>query len=264
MMRFGSLPGARFRRAARERIVIETGDCAVYAIGDVHGCLKELLELEAMIVADSAGIEARKLIVMLGDYVDRGPLSSQVLDHLIAAPPAGFERICLLGNHEMAMLDFLEGGIALKEWLGMGALPTLVSYGMDYARLCEIYRSDGEVERMVRATIPAAHREFLRALPIMATLSRFIFVHAGIRPDLGIDKQADEDLVTIRSEFYERTHLLKHYVVHGHTPVGRATRYGPRINIDTGAYSSGRLTALRIWDRTGRFIATGDEPAPSA
>jgi serine/threonine protein phosphatase 1 len=96
----------------------------------------------------------------------------------------------------------------------------------------------------------------------MATLSRFIFVHAGIRPDLDIDKQTDEDLVTIRSEFHERAHLLKDYVVHGHTPVSRATRYGARINIDTGAYSSGRLTALRIWRGTGRFFATGDEPAP--
>ena len=261
-MKLGSLPGARFRKAARERIVMPIDDRVVYAIGDVHGCLKELLELEATIVADSADIGARKLIVMLGDYVDRGAFSSQVLDHLIAAPPAGFERICLAGNHEMAMLDFLEGRIALQEWLGMGALPTLASYGMDYARLCEIYRSDGEVERMVRATIPAAHRDFLRSLPIMATLSRVIFVHAGIRPDLDIDKQADEDLVTIRSEFYDRARLLKHYVVHGHTPVARASRYGPRINIDTGAYSSGRLTALRIWGRTGRFITTGDEPAP--
>jgi serine/threonine protein phosphatase 1 len=179
----------------------------------------------------------------------------------MAPPPEGFERICLAGNHEIAMLDYLEERINRREWLRMGASPTLTSYGLDYERLKVIYRTDSAIDDMIRATVPASHRDFLRSLPVMATLTtmtsaRFVFVHAGIRPDRELDRQTDEDLVTIRSGFYEQAGLLRHYVVHGHTPVDRATRYGPRINIDTGAYSSGRLSALRIWKGRGRFLAT--------
>jgi serine/threonine protein phosphatase 1 len=238
---------------------VPAGDRVVYAVGDVHGCLDELLELEAMIVADSADLPASKLIVMLGDYVDRGPSSAQVLDHLMASPPAGFERICLAGNHEIAMLDYLEERISRREWLRMGASPTLTSYGLDYERLKAIYKTDSDIDGMIRATIPASQRNFLRSLPLMATFARFVFVHAGIRPEREPDRQTDEDLVMIRADFYERAHLLRHYVVHGHTPVEQATRYGRRINIDTGAYFSGRLTALRIWRNRGRFIVTGAE-----
>jgi serine/threonine protein phosphatase 1 len=90
----------------------------------------------------------------------------------------------------------------------------------------------------------------------MAILSRFVFVHAGIRPELGLDRQSDADLVSIRDGFYRSGHLLRSYIVHGHTPVTRATRYGARINIDTGAYYSGRLTALRIWRGKGRYLTT--------
>jgi serine/threonine protein phosphatase 1 len=258
MMKLGGLLGTRIHREVRERIVMQMGDTAVYAVGDVHGCLDELLDLEARIVADGAGTGSNRLIVMLGDYVDRGPASAQVLDHLMTAPPQGFERICLAGNHEIAMLDYLDGRLTLREWLRMGASPTLTSYGMDYERLRVIYKGDSDIDDMVRSTIPAAHREFLRSLPVMATLSRFVFVHAGVRPGRASDQQVEQDLVTIRSQFYDQAHLLKNYVVHGHTPIDRATRYGPRINIDTGAYFSGRLTALRIWRGTGRFIATGE------
>ena len=94
-MKLGRLLAPRAQREARRRVSIGTGDIAVYAVGDVHGCLDELLELEAMIAADGAGLPAGKLIVMLGDYVDRGASSAQVLDHLIAPPTADFERICL-------------------------------------------------------------------------------------------------------------------------------------------------------------------------
>ena len=93
-MRLGRLLAPRGQREVRRRVSVPAGDRVVYAVGDVHGCLDELLELEAMIVADSADLPASKLIVMLGDYVDRGPSSAQVLDHLMAPPPAGFERIC--------------------------------------------------------------------------------------------------------------------------------------------------------------------------
>ena len=154
------------------------------------------------------------------------------------------------------MLDYLEERIDRREWLRMGASPTLTSYGLDYERLKAIYRTDNDIDGMIRATIPASHLNFLRSLPVMAMMECFVFVHAGIRPDRPLDQQTDVDLVTIRSSFFDQAHLLSNYVVHGHTPVDSATREGKRINIDTGAYFSGRLSALRIWRGRGRFLAT--------
>lgn len=227
---------------------------AIYAIGDVHGCLDELLALERVIVRDVETLSCRKLIIMLGDYVDRGPASAQVMDHLVATPPQGIERICLCGNHEMVMLDYLEGRASRANWISMGAMPTLLSYGIDHERLQHIYQTDRKIDEVVRAAIPASHIAFLRSLPIMIETPRFVFVHAGIRPELALDRQSDEDLVFIRTAFHERAHLLSRYVVHGHTPVDVARREGMRVNIDTGAFFSGRLTALRIWQGKGRYL----------
>ena len=241
-------------REKRARLRLDAEGMAIYAVGDVHGCLDQLLALEKAIVADAHALPGRKLIIMLGDYVDRGPASAQVIDHLIAAPPAGFERICLTGNHDILMLDYLEGRASLGEWLPMGGGPTLRSYGIDRERLTQIYGSARQVDEMIRSAIPSAHAAFLRSLPILVDAKRFIFVHAGIRPELRLDQQSDDDLVLIRSDFYERAHLLKRYVVHGHTPVSEAKLENKRIKVDTGVYFSGRLTAVRIWRNKGIYL----------
>jgi serine/threonine protein phosphatase 1 len=244
--------GAGARKRARLRL--DMSDTVVYAVGDVHGCLDELLALEQAILRDAQDTPGEKLILMLGDYVDRGPASAQVLDHLAAPPPPGFARICLTGNHDMIMLDYLEGRIGLAGWLGMGAEPTLLSYGIDHRRLYEIYGSGRRIDEVIRAAIPAAHAAFLRSLPVMVETAGFLFVHAGIRPELPLERQSDRDLVFIREDFYRSAHLLSRYVVHGHTPVDEARREGLRVNIDTGAFFSGRLTALRIWRNKGRYL----------
>lgn len=242
------------RRDSRPRLPLDQGDTPIYAVGDVHGCLDELQTLERNIAKDAVALPGRKLIVMLGDYVDRGPSSAQVLDHLIAPAPAGFERICLAGNHEIAMLDYLEGRTSLRSWLAMGAEQTLFSYGIDHSRLRDLHRDARQVDDAIRDAIPAAHRDFLRSLPILIETDRYIFVHAGIRPGVELAKQTDHDLVFIRSEFFEQAHLLTRYVVHGHTPVEEARREGMRVNLDTGAFFSGKLSALRIWRGKGRYL----------
>ena len=238
----------------RARLKLDVADTLIYAVGDVHGCLDELVALERAIVADAAGFSCRKLIVMLGDYVDRGPASSQVLDHLIAPPPAGFERICLAGNHELLMLDYLEERASLAKWVGLGGGATLLSYGIDQERLRMVYRDTTAIDRMIRESVPASHRMFLKHLPILVEIADFILVHAGIRPGIAIEAQSDVDLVTIRGAFYDAARLLDRYVIHGHTPVKEPARDGRRVNIDTGAYFSGRLTALRIWNHKGRYL----------
>ena len=241
-------------RGRRARLRLDTTGVAIYAVGDVHGCLDELLALERAIVANGRDLPGRKLIVMLGDYVDRGPASSQVLDHLIAPPPEGFERICLAGNHEVMMLDYIDGRLGLKDWMSMGAASTLHSYGIDPERLAQVYRSRRQIDEVIRKAIPAGHVAFMRSMPILVEAPRFIFVHAGVRPELDIDQQSDDDLVLIRSDFYKRAGLLKKYVVHGHTPVAEPELEGKRVNIDTGAVFGGRLTAFRIWQGKGLFL----------
>jgi serine/threonine protein phosphatase 1 len=256
MKNLAGILGLKTQRAQRARLKLDMPGIAIYAIGDVHGCIDQLLALEAKIVADARAIQGTKLIVMLGDYIDRGPTSAQVLDHLLEAPPPDFERICLAGNHEIAMLDYIDDRIGLPDWLRMGAAPTLESYGIDAARLGAMYPTGDGADQMIRKTIPAAHIAFLRSLPIMLETPKAIFVHAGIRPGVELAKQSDADLVYIRSEFFENAHLLDRHVVHGHTPVSQPLREGKRLNIDTGAFSTGRLSAVRLWNNKGRFLST--------
>jgi serine/threonine protein phosphatase 1 len=256
MMRLGQLFGrGRTReRDPRPRLKLDLSGTAVYAVGDVHGCLDELLALERNIAEDASTLPAAKLILMLGDYVDRGPASAQVLDHMVAPPPPGFERICLAGNHEIAMLDYLDGRTSLQSWLRIGGEPTLLSYGIDHRRLLDLYRDERQIDEAIRDAIPPDHVAFLRSLPVLVEAGRYVFVHAGIRPGVALDRQTDTDLVFIRSAFFERAHLLTRYVVHGHTPVEEARREGMRVNLDTGAFFTGRLTGLRIWQDKGRYL----------
>ncbi|RUT89997.1 MULTISPECIES: metallophosphoesterase family protein [unclassified Mesorhizobium] len=242
------------RIAARARLDIDMQDAVVYAIGDVHGCYKELRALEQKILLDSLRFQGHKIIVMLGDYIDRGLQSARVLDHLLAPPPKGFQRICLAGNHEVAMLNYLDGNLSREPWLATGGLQTLFSYGIDPARLASLYGSSAQIDRRIREIIPDDHVSFLRGLPIMVRSRKFVFVHAGIRPGVDLAAQTDHDLANIRSDFFEATHLLDRWVVHGHTPVDVPKLEGRRLGIDTAAFQSGRLTAVRIADKQGRLI----------
>jgi len=243
----------------RERLVMDMRDSVVYAIGDVHGCHDELRVLEQSIQRDAQAFRGRKIIIMLGDYVDRGPQSRRVLEHLMAPPPKGFLRVCLAGNHEVAMLNYIDGYLSRELWLRIGGLETLFSYGLDPARLASLYGSTDEVDARIRAAIPASHVEFLRTLPAMVCSEKFVFVHAGIRPGIALEEQDEADLLNIREEFFQAADQLDRWVVHGHTIVDVPKLDGRRLGIDTGAFRSGRLTALRIVGRSGRLLSTGDQ-----
>jgi serine/threonine protein phosphatase 1 len=231
-------------------------DTVVYAIGDVHGCHDELLALEQKIQRDAPRFRGRKIIIMLGDYVDRGPQSRRVIEHLMAPPPKGFQRICLAGNHEVAMLNYLDGQLSREPWLGVGGLETLYSYGIDPTRLADLYRSSEEVDTRIREAIPDSHIAFMRTLPVMVCSEKFVFVHAGIKPGVALEAQDEADLLNIREAFFDSAHRLDRWVVHGHTVVDVAKLDGRRLDIDTGAFETGRLTALRIVGRYGRLLST--------
>lgn len=247
-------PGKASKR--RPRLETTVTDAAVYVIGDVHGCLHELLTLEKMIFSDAKRLTGKKLMVMLGDYIDKGPASAQVVEHLLTPCKDGFERICLTGNHDMAMVDYFDGHLALSTWMQMGGNTTLTSYGIDVAHLKKMYPKPKHLDQYIRSNLPTRHIDFLRSLPIVVKADDFVFVHAGVRPTIALQNQRDEDLVFIRDDFFNDTPLLKYWVIHGHTPVEAPDRQGRRLNIDTGAYYSGKLTALRIWKRHGTILVT--------
>jgi serine/threonine protein phosphatase 1 len=241
-----SLPGLERAAAGRPRLRFERWPAAVYAVGDVHGCLDQLRALERDIVADAEGIAGEKWIVMLGDYIDRGPASPAVLDHVAAPPPAGFTRFTLAGNHEQALLNFLDDPPAHLRWLAYGGVETALAYGVSASAAAHCQKDPASFAATLASLLPARHLDLLRALPICLALPGFFFVHAGIRPGIAIEDQTDTDLLWIRQPFTDTRLDSEVTVVHGHTPVD-TVKFGPgRINIDTGCVFNGVLTALRV------------------
>jgi serine/threonine protein phosphatase 1 len=226
----------------------------IYAIGDIHGCLEALLALEAQIIDDAHGVEGEKWLVYLGDYIDRGPQSAQVVEHLLGPPPDGFKRICLRGNHEATLLAALEDPVALQDWLTFGGDATLLSYGLDADRVDSL-RYGGRASsrlQLVRAYIPDEHIRFFGELASILIVPGYIFVHAGLRPGIAVAEQDAEDMIWIRDEFLDIAHDYGAVVVHGHTIAAEPELLSYRIGLDTGCFATGRLTALKI-DAAGQL-----------
>lgn len=232
----------------------------IYAVGDIHGRLDLLSEMLGLIVNDSNDAQGLdKHLLFLGDYVDRGMESREVLDILISDQPFGFEKSFLKGNHEDAMIQFLDGDNDGSMWLQFGGIATMASYG--------IYMNDDgsreerlmEAREQLRDRLPEDHLTFLRLLELSISFGDYFFVHAGIRPGVALDAQTPQDLMWIRDRFLNSKNDHGKIIVHGHTisesPVVRSNRIG----IDTGAYASGRLTCLVLEDDTIRFIQTNAE-----
>lgn len=240
------------------RLAAGTRPELIYAIGDVHGCLDELRALEARIVADATGIAGEKWIVMLGDYIDRGPASAQVIDHLLAPAAGGFKRVCLRGNHEQALLNALADATMIDRWLEFGGDQTMISYGVGAAGLETLRKGSARSKlQLLAAHVPEEHITFLRELPSVLSVPGYVFVHAGLRPGVAIDAQTDRDMLWIRGEFLDADHDFGAVVVHGHTPMAEPFVSGRRIGIDTGCFMSGRLTAVRIGGEGARIVGVG-------
>jgi len=236
------------------RLAFHTWPAAVYAIGDVHGCLEQLLALEAAIAEDGQGIDGEKWLVTIGDHVDRGPDSRGVIEHVMGPPPSGFRRFSLLGNHEAMLLDFLSNPLAHAYYLEEGGLATLRSYdiALDYPP----FRSASEPAAHLAAAFPPAHADFIADLPVYLSLPGWLFVHAGIRPGIPLAMQTDDDLVWIRAPFLTSQLTGGLRVVHGHTPGRDIVTTPHRIDIDTHCFHTGRLSAVRVKpDGTTKFFS---------
>ena len=220
----------------------------VWAVGDIHGRLDLLLPLVEAIVADLRDATAtRKVVIFLGDYIDRGPDSRGVLKLLAGLSVVeGVEWRFLKGNHEQAMLGFLDDPSAGPRWCEYGGDNALRSYGLRVPDLAHRTEAWARVAADLRHKLTAREAEFLESLELSITVGDYFFSHAGARPGVALDRQSSEDLMWIRQPFLNSGTAFECVVVHGHTPTPRVHADHRRIGIDTKAYDTGVLTALRL------------------
>ena len=235
----------------------------VYAIGDVHGCYALFRELLTKIAADAAATARgrRPIIIQLGDLIDRGPHSAQVVEAATWLQRRGdVEFHQLMGNHERAMLDFIDDPDG-DGWLMFGGDATMLSYGveppaLDAPAMKFIQARDAMLQRM-----PASHLHGIEHAAPMLSLGDYAFVHAGIKPGTPLAQQEEDALLWIGSEFTASDKRFEKIIVHGHTIEEKASVRSNRIGIDTGAYRTKILTAARIEDGAVRLIQTGEGSA---
>ena len=256
-MVFGKL-FSRFRPSPEHEARVPDG-MRLYVIGDVHGRDDLLGQLMADIEADGRQHpDKHKILIFLGDYVDRGLQSKQVIDRLTAKRPDGFETVYLKGNHELALMQFLGDAQFGKTWKYYGGLETLHSYGINELTLSDDPRDFERARERLVEVMPPAHLHFLETLSLSVEFGDYFFVHAGVRPGLSLARQIEDDLLWIRDDFLLSRASFGKIVVHGHTPTEGAVFRSNRIGIDTGAYMTGVLTCLVLDGASRDLLQTGE------
>jgi serine/threonine protein phosphatase 1 len=233
-----------------------------FAVGDIHGRADLLARMLERLEQAAAKAANAPIVVFLGDYIDRGPDSAEVIDLLLTGRPEGFERHFLKGNHEAAMLAFLDDPIANKAWLEHGGLETVASY-----QVHPLPSRGAGGEQLMRARddlakrLPPEHLAFLAGLERYVPIGDYVFAHAGVDPKRKLEEQTDADLLWIRGRFLDDQRRLPFRVVHGHTPVAAPYEDERRVAVDTGAYYSGVLTAARFQGDSVDFLSVSPQTA---
>lgn len=219
-------------------------ECRTYVIGDIHGQKHLLDRLLGLVFEDSQG--AKSTIVCVGDLIDRGEQSRDVLTHLQSLA-ARKEVVCLMGNHERMMLDFIDEPETYgRRWLRNGGLQTLASFGIGGCT-----ESSGSDQLLAAAEHLAEKMgpeliQWIRDLPLTWHSGNLWVVHAAALPDVPMPQQTEKVLLWGSSRFHKSGRPDENWVVHGHTVVDHPTVHSGRVSVDTGAYFSGRLTAAVI------------------
>ena len=233
-----------------------------YAIGDIHGHLDKLRSAHDLIARDRARHGTDAPVVHVGDLVDRGPDCRGVLDYLMAGRDGGEPWVVLKGNHDRMFTGFLRDAAwhdpGLRpdlHWFDprLGGVATLASYGVTVGPEAEA----AAVREEALLRVPRAHRDFIDHLPVHYLRGEALFVHAGVRPGVDLRDQTEDDLVWIRKGFLEDTRDHGALIVHGHTAIDRATHYGNRLNIDSGAAYGGPLSAVVVEGRAAWLLTEG-------
>jgi serine/threonine protein phosphatase 1 len=225
----------------------------IYAVGDIHGRADLLSSLFTRIDNDlEARPHADATEIFLGDYVDRGPNSREVIDLLIERRRRR-AAMFLKGNHEECVTRFLAEPDLLTTWKNIGGLDTVLSYGVTPERRDDTQWQQ-EVATALGRAMPESHYKFLHSLLLSFTCGDFFFAHAGVRPGVQLSQQTQQDLLWIREDFLWHEEDFGKVIVHGHTPTKDPEIRSNRINIDTGAYATGRLTCLVLEQDEMRFL----------
>ena len=243
--------------------VTSIGAFVVYAIGDIHGRIDLLRVLLQRIREDMAtrSLLESPLLIFLGDYVDRGPASRAVIEQVMALR-ATHTVVTLRGNHEDTLLRFLDDPSIGPTWMEQGGAQTLLSYGVTPPPRGEADLWMEARDRLAEA-LPPSHLAFLEGLEHYALIGDYVFAHAGVRPGIPVDQQTTQDLMWIRRPFLAVDKAIDRVVVHGHTPTEEPHMGHWRIGVDTGAYATGVLTAVRLSGTDRAFLSTREAPRPS-
>ncbi len=256
------VPSRDIKAAPNQQVVERKGgpllndETLIYAIGDIHGRADLLLKLLDRIDEDATGFVGEVHLVFLGDYIDRGLQSRQVIETLLSERLTPYQTYFLKGNHEDALLSFLSDPGFGPKWAAYGGRETLVSYGVKPPRSLSLNNEWENAHDAFLRAFPNAHHTFLMTLPTSVQIGGYGFVHAGLKPGKKFAQQTDHDLMWIRDEFLDGNSTFDVMVVHGHTPTDAPHHDHRRINVDTGAYFTGRLTAAKLTGQSVGFIAT--------
>ena len=241
---------------------IDSDIARIYVIGDIHGRLDLLDQMIDKIRSDMDDRGGKGLTVTLGDYVDRGPDSRGVLERL-AHSPFATPYVALKGNHETLFEMFLRNPTFGPDWRRLGGLETLNSYGVPVSSLMVGKGYEAAAEQLQTLVSPE-HLNFLGSLNTSLDVGHYFLCHAGIRPGVPFERQSEQDLLWIREEFLNSQMDFGKIVVHGHTPVDEPEILPNRINVDTGAFATGRLTCVVLEGKQQRFLyATSGKQAVS-
>lgn len=233
-------------------------DHRIYAIGDIHGRSDLLERLLAKIYADddTRGDVAHRVLVFLGDYINRGPGVKRIIDILLNTLPAQYETVFLKGNHEIILDEFRASPDGFLRFVNAGGGPTMASYNVPVETLPLGDGYPAACHAAFMECLPAAHQRFFNSLELCREYGDYYFVHAGVKPSLPWADQVEADQCWIRDEFLDHPDPMDKVVVHGHQPMNNIETRAHRISIDTRAWFSGRLTAVRLEGTSIKFLST--------
>ena len=226
----------------------------IFAIGDIHGCLNQLVTLQDKIFNYPQYNKEADLLLYLGDYIDRGPSSKDVINHILKLQTKGIKSIFLMGNHEQFMIDFLFNKINnLNNWIMNGADQTFKSYDIEVAEFIKDGFEDNNIDKLrdtFLSKLTKEHVYFFKNLKLTYIMGDYLFVHAGINPEKSLSEQNKMDFLWSRSDkFFDKNFEFEKIIVHGHSPEKEVINFPYRINVDTGSFFSGKLSCVCLNDK---------------
>jgi len=235
----------------------------IFAIGDIHGCLNELTALHKKILTHDKFDAKNDSLIYLGDYIDRGKNSKEVINQILKLKNNKINTINLMGNHDEFMIDFLfNKKNDIKNWINFGLDQTIRSYGIEIVEFIKDGFEDSIIDRLRNTLLEKMdeeHINFFKNLELSFTTEKYLFVHAGVDPKKKLEDQTKQDFLWSRSnDFFNKDFKMDKIIVHGHTPEIEIVSHPYRINIDTGCYFSGKLSCVCLNDDSDSRIFTSN------